>query len=442
MAQATFHFPRGFLWGTATASHQVEGNNTLNNWWAWEQQAGRIFENQKAGLACDWWSGRWREDFDRAADMGQNAHRLSLEWSRIQPAPNRWDEGAIDRYREIVRGLVERDLTPCVTLHHFTDPLWIYEQGGWENEKTPEHFERYVTKVAEALKEYVSLWVTINEPNTYLAGGYVLGFFPPGVQSLGTALRAAKNMLAGHARAYHALHAIQPEARVGMAINYRAFLPARDWSPFDRWAAGLQSQFFNEAFPLTCLQGVVRLPFWRQSFPQAKGTQDYLGMNYYTQELISFNLLRPGELFARRFYDPEAELSSTGFLAHQPQGMFHMLRWANQFGLPIIIMENGIEDSGDDLRSRYIIEHLHQVWRAVNFNFPIKGYFYWTLVDNFEWERGWSQRFGLWELDMETQARRKRASADLYAEICRENGISSEMVVRYAPALLDKMFPG
>ncbi|RMF45510.1 MAG: glycoside hydrolase family 1 protein, partial [Anaerolineae bacterium] len=137
MPQATFHFPRGFLWGTATAAHQVEGNNTNNNWYAWEQ-AGRTVH--PSGLACDWWGGRWREDLDRAAEGGQNAHRFSVEWSRIQPEPDRWDEEALDHYRQMLQGMYERGITPLVTLHHFTDPLWLSEQGGWENEAAIGHF--------------------------------------------------------------------------------------------------------------------------------------------------------------------------------------------------------------------------------------------------------------------------------------------------------------
>ena len=128
-------------------------------------------------------------------------------------------------------------------------------------------------------------------------------------------------------------------------------------------------------------------------------------------------------------------------MANYPQGMFAAIRWGLKFKLPIIITENGVEDAEDGMRPRYLIQHLHQVWRAVNFNYPVKGYFHWSLVDNFEWERGWTQRFGLWELDVETQARRKRPSAGLYAEICQENGISSEMVARYAPEIFEKLFP-
>jgi len=441
MAQATFHFPRGFLWGTATASHQVEGNNTNNNWWAWEQEPGRILQGHKSGLACDWWNGRWREDLDRAAQGGQNAHRLSIEWSRIQPAPDRWDEDALDRYREILRGLHERGLTPMVTLHHFTDPLWLTEMGGWENELVVGYFEKYVSKAVEALREYASMWVTINEPNVYTVSGYVLGDFPGGKQDIGTALQVLTNMLRGHAAAYRAIHSLQPGAQVGVAINYRGFQAAKSWFPLDHLAAGLQSRSFNDLFPCTLRDGVLKLAVWRKRIPEAKGTQDFVGINYYTVDRVAFNLRNYQQLFARRFYPQEADLSDTGFISNEPEGMFAALKWGLQFNLPIYVTENGVEDQDDHLRPRYLARHIHQVWRGVNFNWAVRGYFHWSLVDNFEWERGWTQRFGLWELNVETQARRKRPSADLYAEICKENGLSSEMVAKYAPEVLEVLFP-
>jgi beta-glucosidase len=441
MAQATFHFPRGFLWGCATASHQVEGNNTNNTWWAWEQEPGHIVNGQKSGLACDWWGGRWREDFDRAAETGQNAHRLSVEWSRIQPTPDRWDENALDRYRDMLRGLVELGMTPMVTLHHFSDPLWLAEKGGWESGAALEYFEPFVSKVVDALREYTNLWVTINEPNVFAVSAYLLGDFPPGKTELGATVQVMTNLARAHAVAYHAIHKIQPTARVGLAIHYRGFNPSRGWSPFDKWAAGLQSGLFNDFFPRAAQDGVLRFPAWTRRIPEAKGTQDFLGINYYTREQVAFNLLNASQMFGKRFFLPDAEMSENHFIANVPEGMFDALKWGRQFEVPIIITENGIEDSQDSLRPRYLIQHLHQVWRAVNFNFPIKGYFHWTLVDNFEWERGWTQRFGLYELDKETQVRRKRPSADLYAAICRENGISSEVVARYAPEIFEGMFP-
>ncbi len=440
MAQATFHFPKGFLWGTSTAAYQVEGNNTRSNWWAWEQEGGRILNEDRSGLACDWWGGRWREDFDRAADAGQNAHRFSVEWSRIQPAPDRWDEDALDRYRQMLRGLSERDLTPMVTLHHFSDPQWLVEAGGWESEAVVGIFEKFVIKVVEALKEYASLWVTLNEPNVLAALAYVTDDFPPGRRDLATGLRVMVNQVRAHAAAYHAIHKIQPEARVGMAVMYRSFKPANPLSPMDRIITRYLNSQFNDFFPRAVTEGVARLPFGRQRIPEAKGSQDYLGVNYYTRELVSFSF-DANQGFTKRTLPPGRDLSTTSFIANVPEGMFEGLHWGLQFKVPMIITENGIEDSDDRLRPTYLIQHLHQVWRAVNQNYPVGGYFHWTLVDNFEWERGWSQRFGLWELDIETQVRRKRPSADLYAEICRENGISSEMVARYAPQIFEQMFP-
>ena len=174
-----------------------------------------------SGLACDWWGGRWREDFDRAVETGQKAHRLSVEWSRIQPAPDRWDEDALERYRLMLRGLHERGMTPMVTLHHFTDPLWLAEFRGWETEAVVPLFEKFVRKTVEALKEYCSLWCTINEPNVYAMLGYAIGTWPPGGGGFGFAVEVEANMARAHAAAYRLIHQIQPEARVGYALHYR-----------------------------------------------------------------------------------------------------------------------------------------------------------------------------------------------------------------------------
>ena len=441
MPTASFHFPKGFLWGTAPASHQVEGSNTNNNWWQWEQD-GRT--QGRSGLACDWWGGRWKEDFDRAAEAGQNAHRLSVEWSRIQPAPDRWDETALERYRAMLRGLRERDMTAMVTLHHFSNPLWLEEKGAWENGETVPLFAKFVGKTVEALKEYCTLWCTINEPNIYALLAFASGDFPPGARSIKRAAAVEANMLHAHAAAYRVIHSIQPEARAGYALHFRPMVPAHAWFPFDQLMRNIQFRGINMAFPSGISSGVMRTPFGRVRVPGARGTQDYLGLNYYSKDTVAFDLRRPAEFFARRYYPAGSDLSAAGMNANIPQGMFDSLKWCVRTypGLPILVTENGIEDADDSQRPRYLVQHLHQVWRAVNFNWPVKGYFHWSLVDNFEWERGWTQRFGLWALDVETQKRTKRPSADLYAEICKENGITSEMVRIYCPEVYSKMFPG
>lgn len=441
MPIAAIHFPKGFLWGTATSSHQVEGGNYNNNWSQWESTPGNILNGDRSGPACEWWSGRWKEDLDRAAESGQNAHRLSIEWSRVQPAPDRWDEHALDHYRQILRGMRERGITPMITLHHFTDPLWVSEAGGWENENTPGLFNEYVRKTVAAVKEYAGLWCTINEPNVYTWGGYLGGGFPPGVNSLPRAAAVLHHMLQAHAYAYQTIHAAQPEAQVGVAVNFRELIPARPGFPPDAWSCRAISHIFNDSFLMAIHTGRLDLFFKRIHTPEARGTQDFIGVNYYTSEQVTFDLRYPGMLFTKRAFPPDAPLSETRFIASVPAGFHSTIKKQLRYNLPIYITENGVEDSHDALRPAYLIEHLWQMWRGVNNNWPVKGYFHWSLVDNFEWERGWSQRFGLWGLDKQTQARIRRPGVDLYAAICNENGISSEMVERFAPALVPKYFP-
>ena len=226
-----------------------------------------------------------------------------------------------------------------------------------------------------------------------------------------------------------------------MAVNFRSLKPAHDWNLLDKMPAAFQHQIFNNAFH-TCLKtGVLNMVLKKVKIPEAAGTQDFIGLNYYSRDIVHFDITKPGNLFGRLEYPQDADLSTTGFIANIPEGMWDGLRWAHHFELPIIITENGVEDKDDSLRPRYMIEHLHQVWKAANYNWRIKGYFHWSLVDNFEWERGWTQRFGLWGLDLKTQDRIRRKSVDLYEEICKENGISSQMVEKYAPEIFNKLFP-
>ncbi len=441
MARATFTFPQGFLWGTATASHQIEGNNTNNQWWAWEQEEGRILNGDKSGRACDWWAGRWREDFDRAHESYQNAHRFSVEWARIQPEEERWDEAALDKYRDMLLGLKERRMTAMVTLFHFSIPNWLAEKGGWENPETITLFGNYVQRTVEALKAHCELWVTINEPNVYATNGYISGLFPPGKKDIKVGLQVLVNMLRGHALAYRLIHELQAEAKVGLAHHWHGFIAA-DKNPLTRYTMGIQDQAFNESLPQALLTGKFDAKLYKIDVPEAAGTQDYFGLNYYTRELVRFNLFKPSELYSERFFAQDAELSETGFLANDPAGFTQAIRWARQFDLPIYITENGCDDSKDDFRRKYLLEHLLAVWHQINHNIPIKGYFHWSLTDNFEWERGWTQRFGLWGLDPTTQLRTRRKSVDLYAEICRTNSISSEAVEKWAPEVYERIFPG
>ncbi len=444
MAEATHHFPKSFLWGAATAGYQVEGGSTNTDFWQWEHGAGHILNGQKSGRACDWWEGgRWKEDFDRAAADGQRAHRLSVEWSRIEPTPARWDEDALDHYRQMVKSLRQRGLTPMVTLHHFVNPLWLAERRAWETGEAVALFERYVRKVVTALKDHVSVWCTINEPNVYMYSGWVAGVFPPGKKNILLALKVAQHLLRAHAAAYHAIKEIQPEAEVGIPIFTAPFQAARPGFAPDEWVARRSFDLFSGLFPDAVRTGQLRQLFGKPvPVPEAKGTLDYFGLNYYTAYVMRFDLTNPGELFGRRSFPPDAEVDDAKWYASYPPGFFRALKWAHGFGLPIYVTENGIGDEADGLRPRYLITHLRELWKAVNYNWGVRGYFHWSLVDNFEWERAWTHRFGLYALDPQTQARTPRPSAKLYAEICKGGALSSEIVARYAPELVENMFPG
>ena len=331
-----------------------------------------------------------------------------------------------------------------VTLHHFTHPQWLEEMGGWENEAVSSYFQIYVQKVVEAIREYVSLWCTFNEPNIFASLGYLQALFPPGVTSIRSFYRVVQNLIIAHSKAYETIHMIQPEARVGIAHHFRGFSPNEIRSPLDSMMANLVTNNFNNLFPDVFNTGVLNFFGFHKSFPDAKRTQDFFGLNYYTCESVSFSISSPITFFSKTTKNPTSGLSPNGLTPSEHETFFKGLKWANSYGLQIYITENGTEDKNDDdvFRRNYLIQHIHQIWRGINFNWPIQGYYHWTLVDNFEWERGWSQRYGLWKLDIETQSRHKRPSADLYQAICKSNSISSTIISEFSPDLMPILFPG
>lgn len=441
MPEATFHFPPGFKWGVATAAHQVEGNNTNNQWWAWEQQEGRIKQGHTSGRACDWWENA-EADFDRAAAMGLNAMRLSIEWSRVEPEPGRFDTTALERYREMVRGLQLRGLEPMVTLHHFSNPLWLENQGAWINEGTIAYFTRYVERVVRALSDQVTLWCTINEPNVYASMSYLLGLFPPGKQDFKTTGVILRNMLKAHGAAYRAIHRLQPTAKVGLAHNLRFFDPANSRSLLDRVIAGVLDRSFNRTTFDAVWKGWWSLPLGFGPAWSLRRTLDWVGLNYYTRDLVAFDRGAKEALFGRRVHAPDAELLDGGYGELYPEGLRRAVKWLwEELRLPIYITENGIPDSDDDQRPAALLLHLHQLWKVLQNNIPVQGYYHWTLVDNFEWAEGWTLPFGLIEMDPATGARTPRPSADLYTALARGNAITPALLDAYAPQLRPILLP-
>ncbi len=434
------YFPPDFLWGTATSSHQVEGNNLNNDWWRFEEEAGNILDGSKSALACDWWENA-EADFDRAQEMGTNALRLSLEWSRIEPEPGLFDQDAIDRYRMMLQGLHDRGMEPMVTLHHFSNPLWLVEKGDFNTDVVVDYFQRYTAKVVTELGDLIPKWVTINEPMVYVLLRYIQKAFPaPLVSGWSAGFRAIEYMLRSHAVCYHTIKESYPEALVGVAKHFRPIKPRPNGNRLDSWWARRVSRFFNDSWMDSMATGRLRWPIGRGHIRGLADTFDFVGINYYSRAHVRFPP-KPSRLYEEQ--GPEGQVMvGDNMFGHYPGDLFDIIRENIRYKKPIYITESGLPDAEDKLRPSYIMTHLRELWRAVSFNFPVMGYYHWSLVDNFEWERGWTQRFGLIELDPLSQERQWRSSGHLYREICHSNSISSDMAHRYAPELIATMFPG
>ncbi len=407
-------FPEGFLWGTATASHQIEGDNFYNDWWEFERQ-GKVKNGQVSGKACDSWN-RYEEDFDLIEKLNNNAYRFSIEWSRIEPEEGRFDESALERYRSMLLSLRRRNIEPFVTLHHFTNPLWIAKRGGWLNPEIIDYYLRYVKRIVGEFKDLVNYWMTINEPNAYAFMAYLYGQFPPQGKSLIKMLRVLNNMVKAHAKAYEIIHQMSPNAKVSIAYNVIYFEPKNPNSFIDRKLANFADRIYNRVFIETLLTGKFSSPFIKEEISYAKDTLDYLGINYYTRILMG---LRMGS--------PEGENSDFGWEIY-PEGIYKVVkRFYDLTKKPIYITENGISDAKDEKRPKYLISHLIQLHKAIEEGVDVKGYFHWSLMDNFEWAEGFIQRFGLFETDFNTFERKWRESAKIYSEIAKNNGITEDM---------------
>ncbi len=436
-------FPDGFRWGVATAAHQNEGNNTRNDFWAWEQIPGHVADGSTSGLACDWWN-RAEEDFDRAAALGLNTLRMSVEWSRVEPRPGVWDAAAFDRYREMLKGLLARGLEPMVTLHHFTNPLWLAQRGGWANGEVVSLFRRYAAKVVETLGDLCQVWCTINEPSIYAAHAYVLGKWSPGESSLLKFIRVTRNQIKAHAAAYHAIHRRQPGAQVGIVKHMAAFDPADPASAADRRVAAIRDALLNWRFVDAVTEGRLKFPFGTGlgRHAPAVDSSDFIGLNYYGRHPLRFDPAAAGTLFAGETQVPPEIAWPEPWTDREiyPAGLQRFLTRLARYGRPLYVTENGMADATDEIRPGFILTHLAALHRAIRQGVDVRGYYYWTLVDNYEWVEGWTTRFGLIALDPATQERTPRRSAQLYAEIARANAITGEMVEKYAPAAMGQVF--
>jgi beta-glucosidase len=405
-----------FLWGVATSAFQIEGSPDAD-WTAWD--AGARVQPVMTGHY-----ERFREDVALLRELGVNAYRFSVEWSRIQPRERAWDETALEHYRQLVAELLTSGIRPIITLHHYTHPGWFHESTPWHGEQAADRFAAFVQRVVDALPD-VKTWITFNEPMVMLLGGYLDGSLPPGTRDRFAAARAFVGVLDAHARAYAIIHRRIPDAQVGIAHNMAAFAPARRWHPLDRLIARLGHRGFNLALLEVFRTGRTRLalPFV-PSLPIAspvQGTLDFLGVNYYQRLHLGFRLLG-GRTHCLEVHHRDrggCGLTDMGWEEH-PEGLGAVLREAAGVGVPLLLTENGIATEDDARKISFIRRHIAALDDARRDGIDIRGYFYWSLTDTYEWLHGLHKRFGLYRMDWQTLERIPTAAAAYYAARVRE----------------------
>ncbi len=418
MENKKLKFPDGFLWGAATSSHQVEGG-TKNNWSEWERKnARRLAEEAKtkwqkwqqekfpemfnpknyiSDRACDHYN-RFEEDFDLAKSGGHNAHRFSIEWSRIEPEEGKFDENEVEHYKKVIKALKIRGIEPFVTLWHWTEPVWFGEMGGWTNKKSQEYFLRFCKKIAKELKGEVKFWIVVNEPNVGLGFGYFFGSQPLGKKGLINFLKAYFNLLGAYKKVYTEIHKINDNAQVGLAHSF-VFYESTLIFPLGKIAKSI-AKFGGNFF-----------------VKKIKNKIDFIGCNYYIRNIISLKKIRI----------EREEGTDLGWEIY-PEGIYKILKNLKKYNLPIYITENGLADATDEKREKFIKDHLFWIHKAIGDGVNIKGYMHWSLLDNYEFPdvRGFWPRFGLIEIDYETFERKPRKSFYEYAKICKNNELEIE----------------
>jgi beta-glucosidase len=414
-------FPKGFLWGTATAGHQVEGGNDNSDWWEFENRPESPCR-EPSGNAIEHYK-RYPADITLMAGLGLNTYRFSVEWPRIEPAEGEFDVAQLEHYRQMVEACRKNRLEPMVTLNHFTLPLWLARQGGWLSPSTPRLFERFARRTVEALGEGVGWYCTLNEPGWVAFGGYGGGgAFPPMVEGLGNWKKAIHTQIEAHKRGRDVVKQLRPQAMVGLT---------NAMSEWEHNAGGRSAVRFT-------------LRMGEDPFIRAAEDDDFFGVQTYTRNIVNIPRLagaavtaamaippierRVLQLARRRgthsdaFRDPEVRRTQMGW-EFRPQAVAWTVRRAAAMlpGKPIVVTEHGVATSDDAERVEFITEGLKALHAVIADGIPLRGYIHWSAFDNFEWAAGYAMEFGLIAVDRRTQVRTLKPSARFLGQIARKN---------------------
>ncbi len=438
-------FPAEFLWGAATSAYQIEGSPLADgagpsNWHRFSHTPGRVLNGDTGDVACDHYR-RWADDVDLMSRLGLNSYRFSLAWSRILPdGRGRVNRQGIDFYSRLVDRLLERGIQPAVTIHHWDLPTALEDRGAWLDPDIVPCFGDYAQVAFEALADRVSMWMTINEPWVIMDAGYLYGVHPPGLRGRREAAIASHHLLLAHAEAVRRYRS-RWQGRIGLVVNLEPKDPASD-RPEDLEAAR-RAHAYNNLYHLdAALLGRYpdELPAlfgddWPDFDPddvrRMREPIDFVGVNYYTRRVVRHD--PEAVLGYSPVPVPGAQLMATGWEVHPPSLRRTLLEIRERYGaIPIYVTENGSafpdpekaarEPLEDPLRVACLRDHLIEVEAAMKLGVDVRGYFAWSLLDNFEWSMGYSLRFGLVHVDYATQRRTMKSSGVYYADVIRSSG--------------------
>lgn len=408
-----YDFPKGFLWGTATAAYQTEGN-IINDW---------STNGLDAGIASDGFK-QYKKDIERIKYLGNNSYRFSVEWASIEPQKGKFNLEVINYYKDLLKELRKNNIKPMVTLHHFTNPVWVAQNGGWENPQTINDFLEFVKFTVNQLKDDADLWITINEPNVYAFKAYDSGEFPPYKKNREAAIKVMGHLLKAHGQSYRLIHQIDKNAKVSFAQHIALLEPLNKFNPVDGLMTYFQNKVFNLSYWDSIVSGQINIDIpgmqgFKEPFNQdLQNSVDFIGVNYYTRWKVNSS--------GQQITGANSITNDLGWEIY-PEGLLQTLRMANKYAkklhIPIYITENGIDDTNDSQRSKYIVEHTYSVWKAIKEGIPVKSYMYWSLMDNFEWAEKFKPKFGLYTINRE-----RRKSALTYKSIAEHNSISRDLI--------------
>ncbi|MBE0669076.1 MAG: beta-glucosidase [Anaerolineales bacterium] len=445
MDKKLFQFPKDFIWGAATASYQIEGawnedEKGESIWDRFSHTPGKVQDGDTGDVACDHYH-RWEDDLEMIKRLGLKAYRFSTAWPRVLPSGSgKVSEAGLDFYSRLVDGLLKLDIEPYVTLYHWDLPQKLQDKGGWPARMVVDAFVEYADVVSRALGDRVKNWITLNEPWVSAFVGYKDGRHAPGHTNLDEALAASHHLLLAHGRAVPVIRSNSRDSNVGITLNLSPKYPASP-SVADRAAATSDDGYLNRWFldPLVGRgypQDTVRQHGTDMAFVQDGDLEaiavplDFVGVNYYTRNIVRSEKVSEAENVPQTVFrgDEITEMDWEVF----PEGLYKILgRLYFDYNFPVIhITENGAAfvdnvnadgEVDDPERLSYIQRHLQQVHRAIEAGIPVKGYFAWSLMDNFEWGFGYSKRFGLVYVDYKTQKRIVKSSAKWYQQAIEQN---------------------